>query len=442
MKNIDLTKGKVPSVLTKLALPIMGSSLLQFTYNIVDMLLVGGLGSDAVASIGSSSFFINLGYAINALVVIGTGIKVAHALGEKNQIEVKKYINAGTAINLLLAIAYGLLLVLGGKSLIGFLDLGNPIVERDTYDYLALHAFILFFNFFNVLYTRLLGSYGDNKLAFKINAMGILINTIFDPIFIYGLDFGVIGAALGTLCANISIFILFLIFSKGNFKFHQEQGIESAKIKEIVTLGIPNAFQRILFTIINILLAKVIAVYGSDAIAAQKIGLQIESVTYMVIGGLNGAVASFTGQNFGAKKYKRILEGYRSALKIGILYSGCVTLVFLFLNVPIIRLFIREENPISIASAYLSIIAFSEIFSAIEMISNGLFTGIGKPKIPSIISIIFTSLRIPMALFFSQFIGVNGVWMSISLSSAFKGVVAYFVYKISVGKEYENAREQ
>lgn len=172
MKNIDLTKGKVTSVLTKLALPIIGSSLLQFTYNIVDMILVGALGSDAVASIGSSSFFINLGYAINALVVIGTGIKVAHALGEKNQNEVKKYINAGTAINLLLAITYGLILILGGKGLIGFLDLSNPIVEKDAYDYLALHAPILFFNFFNVLYTRLLGSYGDNKLAFKINATG------------------------------------------------------------------------------------------------------------------------------------------------------------------------------------------------------------------------------------------------------------------------------
>lgn len=442
MKNVDLTKGKVTSVLTKLALPIIGSSLLQFTYNIVDMILVGALGSDAVASIGSSSFFINLGYAINALVVIGTGIKVAHALGEKNQNEVKKYINAGTAINLLLAITYGLILILGGKGLIGFLDLSNPIVEKDAYDYLAFHAPILFFNFFNVLYTRLLGSYGDNKLAFKINATGVVINTIFDPIFIYGLDFGVIGAALGTLCANVSIFVLFLMSSKGNFKFHREQGVEPEKIREIVTLGIPNAFQRILFTIINILLAKIIAIYGSDAIAAQKVGLQIESIAYMVIGGLNGAVASFTGQNFGAKKYNRIVEGYQSALKLGTFYAGCITLVFLFFNVPIIRLFIREENTVSIASGYLSIIAFSQIFSALEMISNGLFTGIGKPKIPSIISIVFTSLRIPMALFFSSLVGVNGVWMSISLSSVFKGAVAYLVYKISVGKEYKYAKKQ
>ena len=75
MKKTDLTKGNVLRVLTALALPIMGGSLLQFAYNLVDMLWVGRLGTDAVASIGSSSFFIGLGYSINAMVVIGGGIK-------------------------------------------------------------------------------------------------------------------------------------------------------------------------------------------------------------------------------------------------------------------------------------------------------------------------------------------------------------------------------
>ena len=77
MKKVDLTQGKVLSVIAALAIPIMGSSLLQFTYNIVDMFWVGGLGSNAVASVGSASFFVGLGYSINTLVVIGAGIKVS-----------------------------------------------------------------------------------------------------------------------------------------------------------------------------------------------------------------------------------------------------------------------------------------------------------------------------------------------------------------------------
>ena len=171
MQKIDLTKGKVTKVLLATAIPIMGSSLLQFTYNLVDMLFVGRLGSDAVASVGSSSFFIGLGYSINAIVVIGTGIKVAHSIGNSDEIKTKGYINSGLILNFIIGLIYSLLLVLLGKELISFLDLGNLRVERDGYIYLALSAPMLFFAFFNLLYTRILSSYGNNKIALKINAV-------------------------------------------------------------------------------------------------------------------------------------------------------------------------------------------------------------------------------------------------------------------------------
>ena len=137
MKKVDLTKGKVISVLTALALPIMGSSLLQFTYNLVDMLWVGGLGSNAVASIGSSSFFVGLGYSINSLVVIGAGIKISHGIGRKDNEDVKRYINAGTFINLIIAIGYALILIFLAKFFIGFLNINNVSVEKSAYYYLV-----------------------------------------------------------------------------------------------------------------------------------------------------------------------------------------------------------------------------------------------------------------------------------------------------------------
>lgn len=440
MKKIDLTEGKVLSVLTRLAVPIMGSSILQFVYNLINMAWVGALGSNAVASIGSASFYVGLGYSINSLVVMGTGIKVSHAIGEKNDTEVKRYINSGITINLILAITFGLLLVFGGKILIGFLQLKNPIVEQEAYYYLAINSITLLFNFFNFLYTRILNSYGNNKLAFNINAIGVIVNIIFDPIFIYVFKLGVVGAALGTLAANIIMFALFLIKSNGIFKFDFNLGVDYKRVKEVIGLGLPMASQRILFTVINIMLARIISIFGTDAIAAQKVGLQIESITYMVIGGLNGAVAAFTGQNFGAKKYGRILDGYKAALKIGIVYSAVTSFIFLYFNVPIIELFIREKNTVSIASDYLIVIAFSQLFSALEMVSNGLYTGIGRPNIPSIISIVFTAIRIPMALLFIKPFGINGVWISITISSILKGVVSYLVYLISIRREYKNVR--
>ena len=434
MKKIDLTRGKVISVIAALALPIMGSSLLQFTYNLIDMIWVGRLGSNAVASIGSSSLYINIGNALNSLVVIGTGIKVAHAIGRKNENEIKEYINSGIVINIIIGTVFGLILIFLGKGFIEFLNLNNSEVESNAYYYLALNAPILFFAFFNMMYTRILGSFGNNKLALKINGVGVILNIILYPVCIYVLNFGVIGAGVSTLIANVIMFILFRINTNGILNYRYDLKVDFEKIKEIIRLGFPMAFQRILFTIINIILAKIIAMFGSEAIAAQKIGVQIESIAYMIIGGLNGAVASFTGQNFGAGKSNRIKEGYRSALVVGISYAIVMAGVFLLLNRPLIRLFISDESTILIASAYLKAVAFSQVFSAIEMISNGMFTGIGKPNIPATISIVFTSLRIPFALVLIKPFGISGIWISICISSILKGICSYFIYETKIRK--------
>lgn len=441
MKKIDLTKGKVITVLTALALPIMGSSLLQFTYNLVDMLWVGGLGSDAVASIGSSSFFIGVGYAINSLVVTGTSIKVAHAIGRKDDDEVIKYINSGIFVNAIIGLIYAFSLIFFGKGFIAFLRLNNEIVERDSYLYLALSAPAMFFTFYNLLYTKILGSFGNNKVALKVSAIGIFINIILDPICIYFLKLGVLGASIATLIANIIMFLLYqkksMTFLRYNFKIP----LDYSKVKNIMKLGLPMSFQRILFTLINIILARIIARFGSDAIAAQKIGLQIESITFMVIGGLNGAIASFTGQNFGAKKYRRIIEGYNTALVIGLIYTFIMAILFIFFSNSIIKLFIRDNNTIAIAASYLKIVAFSQMLGAIEMVSNGLFTGLGMPKVPAIISVIFTILRIPLALILIKFWGLNGIWISICLSSIFKGIVSYLIYIVKLRKELKYVRD-
>lgn len=435
MKKVDLTQGKVLSVIAALAIPIMGSSLLQFTYNIVDMFWVGGLGSNAVASVGSSSFFIGLGYSINTLVVIGAGIKVSHALGRNEEHESKAYINSGIFVNFILGLLYAIILIFAGKYFIGFLNLGNEVVENGANLYLMISAPMLFFSFFNQMYIRILGSYGHNSSALRISTVGIALNIILDPIFIYTFKFGVLGAAIATLISNIVMFIMFRISSKGLFNFDLKIGVEKEKVIEVIRLGFPMAFQRILFTLVNIVLARIISIFGSDAIAGQKIGLQIESVTFMIIGGLNGAIASFTGQNFGAKKYDRIIKGYHTSLTIGIVYAVITSIVFILIPEYLVNIFIKDASTIKIASMYLQIIAYSQIFSAIEMVSNGMFTGLGMPNIPAAISIIFTVLRIPMALIFIKYFDVNGIWLSISVSSVLKGIASYVMYRLKVRKD-------
>ncbi|MFI3210455.1 MAG: MATE family efflux transporter [Peptostreptococcaceae bacterium] len=435
MKKVDLTQGNVFKVLTLLTIPIVGSSLLQFTYNLIDMIWVGRLGSDAVASIGSSSFFLGLGLSINALVVIGGGIKISHALGRNDEDDVRSYINNALFINLIIATIYSLGIFFFGKYLIGFLEISEVNVREDAIAYLKICAPSMFFSFFNLLYVRIFGCYGRNSNALKISATGVIINIILDPICIYILNFGVLGAGIATLIANFTMFILFNIKSNGLFKFDSKISLDKAKLLEISRLGIPMASQRVLFTIVNIVLARIISMFGADAIAGQKIGLQIESITFMIIGGLNIAVSSYTGQNFGAKEYKRVIEGYRAALKLGVIYALVTSSIFLLVPDLLASIFVSDKNTIEISSIYIRIIALSQVFSAIEMISNGLFTGLGMPKIPANISIVFTILRIPFALFFINYLGINGVWVSICLSSILKGITAYIMYLIKVRKD-------
>lgn len=434
MEKVDLTKGNVFKVIVSLAVPIMGTSFLQVAYGLIDMLWVGRLGSGAVAAVGTSNFFINLGYAINSLVIVGVGIKVAHSIGKKADKQLKEYINIGMLLNGIIAVVYCAILIIFRKYLIDFFDLNNATLEQEARNYLLISAPMLFFSFYNFLFTRILGSFGNNKIALNISMIGLILNIILDPIFIYTFNMGVEGAAVATLISKLLMFIMFLMKKGSPFRYCRHLEVSMAKVVEIIKLGSPTASQRILFTLVSIVLARIIANFGADAIAAQKIGLQIETITLMIIGGLNRAISAYTGQNYGAKKFDRINEGYHKTLLIGIGYSIITSIIFLAIPKQIVSLFVSNTSTIESASNYLIIIGIAQIFSCLEVISNGVFTGLGIPKIPAVISITFTLSRLPIAIVLAKFLGVNGIWVSIAVTSALKGIIAFLVYEFRVKK--------
>ncbi|MGL5615113.1 MAG: MATE family efflux transporter [Sarcina sp.] len=438
MKKVDLTTGNVFKVIIALALPIMGSSFLQMSYGFINMLWVGHLDSDAIAEVGTSSFFVALGYAINSLVVVGAGVKIAHAIGEKKQHEINQYINVGLVINIIIGVLYAIILFLFGKYLIGFFDFGDAKVRKDAYIYLAMNGPILILAFFNMLFSRILGSFGNNKTALKIGAAGIILNMILDPVLIYGLHMGIFGAAIATLLGNLLMTILYIVIKGSPFRYYSKEGIDFEKVKIVFKIGTPIAIQRTLFTLVNIVLGRFISVFGADAIAGQRVGIQLESLNYRVMGGLNGAMSSYVGQNYGAKKIGRIKEGYIKTVIVGTVYGLFVAALFMGLSKELVEIFIPRTpstiNTIKIASSYLFILGISQPFSAIEIISNGMFTGVGLPKIPAKISIICTVLRIPVAIVLMKYFGVNGIFISISLSSVVKGVIVVIAYRVKILK--------
>nr|WP_251130630.1 MATE family efflux transporter [Exiguobacterium sp. s124] len=426
-----MTIGNVQRVILALALPLVGSSLLQFTYSLVDMFWVGALGSDAVASIGAASFYIMLGQAIQSLIVVGAGIKVSQAVGRRDLDLVQRYVRAGRRLNLTLGLSYITLLILFGHTFIGFLNMGAPDVEQLAYEYLFVSAPMLIFSFFNLLFARLFSAYGNTTTAMRINATGVILNMILSPIFIYPFQLGVIGAALATLVANVIMFGLFWHRARTLFSWDEVVQPTRADYVEVFRLGFPMATQRILFTVISIFLARMIGSYGTEAIAAQRIGLQIESIAYMMIGGLNGAMASYTGQNLGARKVDRVYEGYRVTTRLGMIYTGFIMLVFLIVPDLLIGLFVDDIRTIEIGASYLRIIGISLVFSSIEMIGNGYFSGLGLPKIPATISIIFTVARIPLAFVLEPYLGIDAIWWSIAISSITKGLVSALFVRLT-----------
>nr|WP_251130811.1 MULTISPECIES: MATE family efflux transporter [unclassified Exiguobacterium] len=425
-----MTTGQVQRVIVALALPLVGSSLLQFTYSLVDMFWVGALGSDAVASIGAASFYIMLGQAIQSLIVVGAGIKVSQAVGRRDQALIQRYVRAGRRMNLGLGLLFVTVLAAFGQALIGFLNMDAPAVEQLAYSYLLVSAPMLIFSFFNLLFARLFSAYGNTTTAMRINATGVTLNMILSPLFIYPLGLGVVGAGLATLVANVVMFGFF--WHRARVLFDWEETVEPNRTdyREILRLGFPMATQRVLFTVISIFLARMIGSYGTEAIAAQRIGLQVESVAYMMIGGLNGAIASYTGQNLGARKVDRVHEGYRVTTRLGILYTGLITLVFLFVPDVLIGLFVDDPTTIDIGASYLRIIGISLIFASFEMIGNGYFSGLGLPKIPATISIVFTVARIPLALALEPYLGLDAIWWSIAISSIIKGLVSVLYVRL------------
>lgn len=444
-KRIDLTNGKILDKLIKLALPIMGTSFIQMAYNMIDMIWIGKAGSSAVAAVGTAGFFPWLAMAFVMISKIGGEVKVAQSIGEGNLDKTRSYIKSAIEINIILSTLYTLFLIVFNKGLIGFFRLGDIKVIDMSRIYLYIVSLGMIFYFINPVFTAIFNGMGNSKTPFKINAVGLITNIILDPILILGL-FGfpklrVAGAAIATVVAQIVVTSLFIYRIKkddyGYFKIKLFRNIEITYYKILYKVGLPVALQSGLFTVFSMLLGVVVASFGPVAVAVQKVGSQIESISWMTAEGLSSSLSSFIGQNYGAKKFDRVNKGFKLTLILAIILGFINTLILVFLGKQVFTIFIQEEMAIKEGTIYLKILGYSQLFMCIEIITSGAFKGLGKTSIPSIISIIFTGLRVPTSYLISNpsLLGLNGVWWSITISSIIKGILMLGVFIVMKRKK-------
>lgn len=432
-KNIDLTEGNIVEKLVKLALPIMGTAFIQIAYSLIDMIWVGRIGSKAVASVGTAGFYPWLAMAFIMISKVGGEIKVAQSVGEKNEKDTKYYIKSAIEINMILSFLYSLTLIFLRGPLVGFFKLGDVEVINMSEQYLLIVGLGMMFYFINPVFTSIFVGLGNSKSPFKINTIGLVTNIILDPVLIFGIGpfpkMGVTGAAIATITSHIIVslcFIYLIMKDKANhFKIKLFSEVDFSYYKTLFVLGTPVALQNGLFTVFSMIMGVIVASFGPVAIAVQKVGSQIESISWNSCDGFASALSSFVGQNYGAKKIDRINKSSKYAL-IGVsIWGSLTTAILVFLGEPIFRAFINEPEAILKGTDYLKILGYSQLFMCFEIIVAGIFKGLGRTYIPSIIIALLTGLRIPLAIFISkpEILGLNGIWWSITLSSIAKGIL-------------------
>lgn len=441
--NIDLTSGNIRKNIIKFTSPILGTSFINMTYTFVDMICIGLLGAGAVAAVGTAGFFLWFINASSSMARIGTQVYVSQSFGNKNYDLIKKYTLAAVYINFILGLLLGLLLLLFNDFLVSYFKLGDFTIINYTKNYLVIIAFSVPFMYVNPILSAMLNSIGNSRVPFWANSFGLVFNILFDILLIFGIGFfprlEVIGAALATALAHIFVFIILFAYNRKldrNYRINFFEKVSFYHIKQIVKTGFPPALQSTLYCVYSIVLARIIASFGSTSIAVQKVGSQIESISWMTADGLAIAATAFVGQNFGSKKMDRINEGIKILLIFSSLFGIFATILLVFFGREVFSIFLRENDVLMGGIDYLKILGYSQIFMCFEILYIGIFNGFGETKFPSLVSIILTGMRIPLALYLSKIIGVDGIWWAISSTSIAKGIILTSTFYLKYSNKY------
>lgn len=429
-KTINLTEGSIFKCLMKLAFPIIATSFVQMAYGFVDMIWVGRIGSGAVAAVGTAGFFTWLANAFILIPKIGAEVGVAQSIGRNDRDEAKSYIRHSIQLIVVLSLIYAATLIIFRRPFIGFYHLG-AVIEAQAMNYLIIISIGMVFFTLNPIFTGIFTGAGDSTTPFKINVIGLVLNIVLDPLLIFGWGpiprLEVAGAAVATILSQFVVTVVFVMEAKKRPELFSHLQLfkkpDGAKIKQMVAMGFPVGLQSAFFTLIAMIIARIIAEWGPLPIAVQNVGSQIESISWMTAGGFQSAMSAFIGQNYGAKRGDRVYRGYFVGIGIVSILGLFATALLLFGARPVFSIFIREEEAIRLGTSYLQILGYCQLWMCIEILTAGSFIGLGKTGPPSVVGIGCNLLRIPAALILSSTsLGLDGIWWAISISSILKGV--------------------
>ena len=425
----NLTSGPIHRQLFNLAVPIMGTSFVQMAYSLTDMAWVGRLGSESVAAIGSVGILTWMTNSISLLNKVGSEVSVGQSIGAQNAPDARSYASHNLTLSLVISICWGLILFVFAEPIMQIYKL-EPAITAKAVNYLRIVATAFPFIFLSASFTGIYNASGQSKIPFMISGIGLLLNMILDPLFIFGFGWNTEGAAIATWVSQATVLGLFIYRLKkrkevlGGFAFFTK--LESRFVKRIFKLGLPVAILNTLFSIINLFMARTASLYGGHiGLMTLTAGGQLEAIAWNTSQGFSTALSAFVAQNYAAGKNDRVLGAYATTLKMTAVFGTFCTLLFVFWGSELFSLIVPDPQAYKAGGVFLRIDGYSMLFMMLEITTQGLFYGTGRTIPPAVISIGFNTLRIPLAMLLASIgMEITGVWWAISLTSIAKGITS------------------
>jgi len=380
-----ITSKPIIQLLKKIAIPASTGSIFQTLFNIIDTFFAGKISSDALAALAKSFplYFIIISAGIG--IVAGCNSLISNSLGQRNRFAALIYSHHTFIYSILLSIIITTLGVLFSYDLLKLMGSSSEsIILAKKYTDIIFYGTVFFLILTSL--NAILYSQGDTKTYRNVLIVGLFANILLNPIFIFGFlfipAFGIAGLAISTILIQFfaCVYLYYKVnqtILKINFK------TESFLIRKNFFLNIFNQCMPITFALFLValgsyLILSFISVFGDEAVAGYGAAIRFEHIFTLPVIGLNTAVITIAGQNFGARRYDRVRETYKKATFIGFLIMCLSGVVIFLLSEFIISLFTNDLEVIKFGSNYLRIAAFIGPIYPVFFISHALFTSLKK----------------------------------------------------------------
>lgn len=431
----------ISKLLIKYSVPAILAMMVASLYNIVDRAFIGSMenvGPLAISGLGITMPLFTILGAFCVAIAVGGSTNISIKLGEGNKEEAEKIMGSTVALEF----AVGIIMVL-----VGILFLDNILyafgASDDTIKYAKGYMSVIFagawFNLPGFALNSCIRGEGNPKLAARMMIISCVLNLILDPIFIFGLDMGIKGAAIGTVICQLFIFIwsiYYFTLGKSNLKLRLKNiRLDKKLIKIILAIAVTPFFMELAAGSIHLVTNKVLKVYGGDlSIGAMTAVTSISLMFLMPIFGLSQGMQTIIAYNYGAKQLGRA----RKTLFLGILY-GTIILTIGFILVKLfpeafVGIFTKDESLMNMAIEGININLTTLPIVGISVLGSVYFQSIGEAKKSMFLSLLRqVIILIPVIIIVPKMYGLKGVWASQPIAD----FLAMFIVAIFLCKEFK-----